>query len=144
MSPGYDIDALADAVRKEREAGPGAGGPVMTGPSGDPAEDALRRMQAEWNCQAGIPLAAHPGRNRVVAVVRKIFRRLFQPFINEILDRQLRFNRAMLDFATETALRVTELQSEVRELRREAEARRASSSASGTEPPSSREGRGGP
>lgn len=143
MSPHYDIDALSAAVRKEREARGGTGEPVRVGPSGDPAEDALQRMQAEWNCQAGIPLSAYPGRRPVVAVVRKIFRRLFQPFINEALDRQLRFNRAAVDSATETSLRVAELQAEVRALRQHLEAGR-DRPGGGADPAGGGEGRSAP
>ncbi len=116
MNRAFDIEALEAAVRAAREGDDDAAAPAVAVPGEDP--DAPRRILAKLeenrNCKAGVPLGRrrHPG-----AVLKKIFRRLFQPFLNETLERQSRFNEASCDLAVELLARVDELEREVRALR---------------------------
>ncbi len=116
MSRAFDIDALEAAVRAARDQSEDAVAPAAAVPGEDP--DAPRRILAELeenrNCKAGVPLGRQ---RRPGAVVKKIFRRLFQPFLNETLERQSRFNEASCDLAAELFARVNELEREVRALR---------------------------
>ena len=125
MSGGFGIDSLVAAVREQRaRTAGGDAGPVR--PVADPGEDPARRLrrllEEHRNCKCGVPMATGAaGPRTAVRVTKKIFRRLMQPFIDEMFERQLRFNDALCDLAGELLDRTEELQQDVRSLEAQVE-----------------------
>jgi hypothetical protein len=55
----------------------------------------VRRLRALQNPKEGLPISSHRARvGRLIVAGKKAFRTGFQPFINEVLNKQAQFNEA--------------------------------------------------
>jgi hypothetical protein len=111
---GPGIDDLVDAVRTQMERG-GSPQPMDSSVVGDWTIDrplAIRDLLWEnRNCQTGVPLASgRKGLGAALLVAKRLFRRLSQPFINDLFERQRRFNDAVVALADEVGQRARELE----------------------------------
>ena len=109
----FGIDDLVGAVRThiERDAPPA---PVEgVAPLEEPLDRAFQIRDVLWekkNPKLALPLPRlRPRPQAVVPLVKRAFRWILQPFINEVLERQLRFNDSVVHLADEVGIRAREL-----------------------------------
>jgi len=93
----------------------------------EPLSFLARSLEANADSTVGLPIASHrTGLARGVVLVKWIFRRTCQPFINEALGRQRLFNGQVRDISAQLAAEVIRLRARVDALEAEqAQAERA-------------------
>ncbi len=98
----------------------------------------VRRLRALQDARLGLPIASHRARlGRLIVASKTVFRKSFQPYINELLGTQVQFNETAVKVAeavyrdlgsleggilamrASTNRRISALEAEVRELQQE-------------------------
>lgn len=85
---------------------------------------ALIRLKAHVDARLGLPTKSHrPTVGSLVVAAKRGFRGTFQPFINEILDRQTRFNEELLGWGRALSEDIEQLDRNVTHLQLQTELR---------------------